>query len=311
MFPSNSVSGRRSILAFRGTVAAACILVSGAGGTSRGAEPGRTDPVAITAGTIPVLEFLKFLGDRTRVPVLFKSSDPSFRNGTIDIVQGISDADEELVKAILEVNRFRVRGESLPGGREVLIVESLPARAEARRPAGTPEPKRPPKSVPARKERSLSIAEGEIPLLDLLKALADITGLPVVHDSADQSFSKHGILFARDLPEVDEGLMLAILEVNGFLAAREALPSGREVWKVRSAPKRPENSGPRASAPVGASGERKGPGAPAAPRPQAGDAELARRLSDLEAKVGEILRLLRKPEAEPAGSSPPAPPREQ
>jgi type II secretion system protein D len=75
------------------------------------------------------MDFLRFLSSYTGLPLLHDSTDQNIARD-ITIAADIQEADEDLVKAILEVNRFRVFRETLPSGKEVLKVESMmPAAA--------------------------------------------------------------------------------------------------------------------------------------------------------------------------------------
>ncbi|MBN1441718.1 MAG: hypothetical protein JXA90_03365, partial [Planctomycetes bacterium] len=80
--------------------------------------------VDIMDGEIPVSEFISFLADYTGLPVLV-DAQPNTLSNPITIAAPIRDADGEMVKAILQVNRWLVRQETLPNGKDVLVVESL------------------------------------------------------------------------------------------------------------------------------------------------------------------------------------------
>jgi type II secretion system protein D len=83
--------------------------------------------VNITEGKIPLLDFLRFLSNYTGLPLLHNSNDPNIASKEIQIAGDIKEADEDLVKSILEINGFRVIRETLPSGKEVLKVESMVA----------------------------------------------------------------------------------------------------------------------------------------------------------------------------------------
>jgi type II secretory pathway component GspD/PulD (secretin) len=94
-------------------------------------RPGQVGaPVMITKGPIPLMEFLEFLADTTGLPLLHNSSDPNIPQRVIQIASDIKEANEEVVKAILEINGFRVYRETLQlSQKEVLKVESMQAAA--------------------------------------------------------------------------------------------------------------------------------------------------------------------------------------
>ncbi len=92
-------------------------------------EPGQERrKVLISEGKIPLLQFLKFLADYTGLPLLHDSTDQNIATKEIHIVSDIQ-ADEEVAKALLEVNRFRVFREVLPSGKEIIKVESMQPQA--------------------------------------------------------------------------------------------------------------------------------------------------------------------------------------
>jgi len=100
---------------------------------------GKTGKVSVTAGRIPLADFLKFLSSLTGLPVLHDSTDPYLITREISIATDIEEADEDIIKVILEVNRIRVYREALPGGKEILKVEVI-SRATRPPPAPTYAP---------------------------------------------------------------------------------------------------------------------------------------------------------------------------
>ncbi len=86
---------------------------------------------------------------------------------------------------------------------------------------------------PGQEKRKIIIGEGKVPLLAFLKFLSDFTGLPLLHDSTDQTIATKEILIVNDI-QADEDVAKALLEVNRFRVFREVLPSGKEVLKVES-----------------------------------------------------------------------------
>jgi hypothetical protein len=92
--------------------------------------------VFISQGSIRLADFARLLSDLTGFPLLLDSSDPGLAGREILIAADIPDADAEMVRAILEVNRVRNFEETLPSGKTVLRVESMA-------PAPVPEDPRP------------------------------------------------------------------------------------------------------------------------------------------------------------------------
>ena len=91
--------------------------------------------VRLPAGRIPVVQF-RLLSDYTGLPVIHDSADVRISTEKITVAADIPEADEDLIKSILEVNRFRVwhsppcppegaTGEILPNGKELVKVESM------------------------------------------------------------------------------------------------------------------------------------------------------------------------------------------
>ncbi|MCZ6795986.1 MAG: hypothetical protein O7J95_20450 [Planctomycetota bacterium] len=88
--------------------------------------------VDILDGQIPVKEFLRFLADYTGWPVIIEASPQQAGGITqeITIAAPIEDADAEMVKAILEANRWLITKGSLPpDDKPVLYVKNLASPA--------------------------------------------------------------------------------------------------------------------------------------------------------------------------------------
>jgi hypothetical protein len=94
-------------------------------------NPNRGQRVMISRGEIPVMDFVRFLSDYTGYPAIV--SDDVDSQAVITIANDFPDADEEIVKAIFEVNRLRVVKQALPSGRTVLKIESMGPNAPRRR----------------------------------------------------------------------------------------------------------------------------------------------------------------------------------
>jgi type II secretory pathway component GspD/PulD (secretin) len=76
-------------------------------------------------GNIPVLDFLRFLGDQNGLPVLVDGAARRELDESIFIAATVENANEEMVRAILEVNRWLVSEEKLSSGRGFLRVQRL------------------------------------------------------------------------------------------------------------------------------------------------------------------------------------------
>jgi hypothetical protein len=94
--------------------------------TYRGNPDKRGKRVLISEGRFPVEEFLQFLSDYTCLPLVYYSKDPGMAAPEIEIAAEISEADDAVVKAILEFNGLHVIQESLPDGSEVMKIEPIP-----------------------------------------------------------------------------------------------------------------------------------------------------------------------------------------
>jgi len=89
-------------------------------------RPGRKAKVVyITEGSTRLVDFAHLLSDLTGLPLVLDSSDPGLAGREILIAADIAEADEEVVRAILEVNRIRTYEETLPGGKVILRVETM------------------------------------------------------------------------------------------------------------------------------------------------------------------------------------------
>jgi type II secretory pathway component GspD/PulD (secretin) len=81
--------------------------------------------VDILEGDVEVEEFLRFLADYTGLPVFIDSGAQNALQTPIKITSPIHRADDELVKALLETNKWLVIEEKLKSGKQVLVVQNL------------------------------------------------------------------------------------------------------------------------------------------------------------------------------------------
>jgi hypothetical protein len=99
-----------------------------------GAPPGeagdvriRGRSISIGRGRFPVQSLLGLLSGTTGLPLLQSSIDPGIEGREVVIVNDIKNADEAILKAILEANGVRVFRETLASGAKVLKAESMAA----------------------------------------------------------------------------------------------------------------------------------------------------------------------------------------
>jgi hypothetical protein len=81
--------------------------------------------VDILEGDVEVEEFLQFLADYTGRPVLVDGEGATVRSIPIKLTSSIRDADDELVKRLLETNKWLVHEEKLHNGKTVLLARCL------------------------------------------------------------------------------------------------------------------------------------------------------------------------------------------
>lgn len=77
----------------------------------------------------------------------------------------------------------------------------------------------------------VTITEGDIPLRDFLRFLADSEQLTVLTDSSDQKFLDREITILTRIENANYDIVKAILETNKIRVFRENLPSGTEIIK--------------------------------------------------------------------------------
>lgn len=83
------------------------------------------------------------------------------------------------------------------------------------------------------KGQAAYMSEGQYLLFDILKHLSNYTGLPLLISGGDPNLATRTIQVVNDIPNVDEDIVKALLEVNGFTVQRDPLPStGKEILKV-------------------------------------------------------------------------------
>ncbi|HVR73838.1 MAG TPA: hypothetical protein VMT52_05875 [Planctomycetota bacterium] len=80
--------------------------------------------IDISPGEIDVLDFLSFLSTFTGLPVIVDSTNPQLQQAKIRIVSEMTQVGSDIVIALLQANRFLVTRKILPGGEEILNVES-------------------------------------------------------------------------------------------------------------------------------------------------------------------------------------------
>jgi len=94
----------------------------------RSRESGKAERVLISEGQVPAMAFVRYLSDTSGLPVVYDSTDKSLAEKMIHVVAPIENANEALVRKLLETNRVRVtESASGPEGR-VLVVESMDAQ---------------------------------------------------------------------------------------------------------------------------------------------------------------------------------------
>ncbi len=76
--------------------------------------------------------------------------------------------------------------------------------------------------------KTTRIAAGEIPVLELVRFLADARGVPVLHEAEDPTF-RGVVTVPKEIPEADEAVAKAILEANRITVRDRTLPSGERV----------------------------------------------------------------------------------
>jgi hypothetical protein len=79
-----------------------------------------------------------------------------------------------------------------------------------------------------RKGIKVHIEMGDIPVLEMVRFLADYTGLPVIVEAANPAALDRTITLPAPVAEADDALVLAMLRTNGFLVHEENIAgSGR------------------------------------------------------------------------------------
>ncbi len=187
----------------------------------------------------------------------------------------------------------------------ILLAALSAADAEDHAPRSSPDPDR--------KGKPVFISEGKIPLQDFLKFLSDYTGLPVILNSGDPTLEGKEIRIVNDIRDANEDVVKTILEMNGVRVYVETLPSQKKVLKVEpiAGPAAPEDL--IKSPPIVVVDPAPAPRRPLGPTPPPAlgaskEPDIERRLRELEAKVGEILKALSQPRSDrlalPPGSIP-------
>lgn len=107
-------------------------------------------------------------------------------------------------------------------------------RPDAARPVLAPSP--------AFRGKRVDILDGEIPVSEFLRFLADYTGLAVMLDNGGPKGLDENITIAAPIRNADGDTVRAILEANGWRVTKNRLPNGQTVLDVGVIEK-PEKSG--------------------------------------------------------------------
>jgi hypothetical protein len=84
--------------------------------------------VDIATGTIELVDFLRFLGDYTDLPVIHDATDPRITGAKLHVAAPMKDVDAELVRSFIEASGFSVEVETQENGRQVIRVEVMRSR---------------------------------------------------------------------------------------------------------------------------------------------------------------------------------------
>jgi hypothetical protein len=91
----------------------------------------------------------------------------------------------------------------------------------------------PPGRIP--RGQRIDMLRGKIAALDLLRFLADYTGVPVVHDANDRALAANEIVVVADVLGADDTIVLAHLAASGIRVVRRRLFGGKEIFEVSTA----------------------------------------------------------------------------
>ena len=135
--------------------------------------------------------------------------------------------------------RFRSLAEiaqSIPGVRGEFVVMKGPAAVEL---DGTVAARQ------GRKGKTARIAKGEIPALELVRFLADHTGVPIIYDARDRALAQKVVVVPAVIEQAGYELVKKILESNGFRLSEWKTRKGEPALLLESsalatAPREPE-----------------------------------------------------------------------
>ena len=84
------------------------------------------------------------------------------------------------------------------------------------------------------KGERVDIAEGTIDVVEVIRFLADYSGLPALYDSNDERITNGKINLAAPMDDVDGEIVRALLESNGLRVTVDDLPGGRQVLRIEA-----------------------------------------------------------------------------
>ena len=82
--------------------------------------------------------------------------------------------------------------------------------------------------------RKADILQGEIPVPEMLRFLADYSGLEIVWDKADARIATGTVVVISPIEEADGDVVRALLENEGLSVRLENSPGGDPVLRVQS-----------------------------------------------------------------------------
>ena len=143
---------------------------------------------------------------------------------------------EEVGKSPRRFRSLAEMAKSIPGVRGEFVVMEVPAAVEL---DGT---------VAARqglKGKTVRIAKGKIPALELARFLADHTGVPIIYDARDRTLAQKVVVVPAVIEQAGYELVKKILESNGFRLSEWKTQKGEpalllESSAVGTAPREPE-----------------------------------------------------------------------
>jgi hypothetical protein len=173
---------------------------------------------------VPAAFLAAFVGESAGLPLLYDART-GFAERQVSVPGNEDRLDAARAGDVLESSGMPFHEEDLPGGDRVIYWKSPRTSRGKPRSNDTIPPilivKAPSEIL---RGESINVESGQLPLMDLLRLISGLTGLPVYSHIDQSSVEKRGLRLLSGLNDVNPSIVMALLEVNGLPLVETSLP---------------------------------------------------------------------------------------